>query len=51
MLFAIRRALIRIGVMTTRPAAFSVVFAYVVAWLVFLPLHSDGLLSQRSRLG
>jgi low affinity Fe/Cu permease len=34
---AIRRALTRVGEFTTHPAAFSVVAAYAVAWLVFSP--------------
>jgi low affinity Fe/Cu permease len=37
MLFAIRRALTGIGVMTTRPAAFSVVLLCAIAWLIFSP--------------
>ena len=36
-MFAIRRLLTRIGVMTTRPAAFSVVLLYAIAWLIFSP--------------
>jgi len=37
LMFAIRRLLTRIGVMTTRPAAFSVVLLYAIAWLIFSP--------------
>jgi low affinity Fe/Cu permease len=37
MLFAIRRTLTRIGVMATRPAAFSAVLLYAMAWLIFSP--------------
>jgi low affinity Fe/Cu permease len=37
MLSAIRRALTRLGESTTHPAAFGVVAAYAVAWLIFSP--------------
>jgi low affinity Fe/Cu permease len=36
-LFVIQRVLTRIGVMTTRPVAFSVVLLYAIAWLIFSP--------------
>jgi low affinity Fe/Cu permease len=36
-LYAIRRVLTRIGVMTTRPAAFSAVLLYAIAWLICSP--------------
>src|SRR5262249_45065396 len=35
MLHAIRHALTRVGEFTTHPAAFAVVAAYALAWLVF----------------
>jgi hypothetical protein len=37
MLQAVRHALTRVGEFTTHPAAFAVVAAYAVAWLIFSP--------------
>jgi low affinity Fe/Cu permease len=37
MLHALRHALTRVGESTTHPAAFAVVAAYAVAWLIFSP--------------
>jgi low affinity Fe/Cu permease len=33
----IRRGLIRIGELTTRPAAFGIIALYAIAWLIFSP--------------